>query len=255
MRGLTVSEGPAVLPIPHVIPTIALSMYDERLMGALPQVRDRIAAALQRSGRAHIVQLVAVTKGHPLDAVVAAWRAGLAIVGENRVQELASKRAQAPREVDVAWHLIGHLQRNKVRQAVPLVDVIHSVDSLRLAQELSKEAQRAGSVWRALVQVNVSGEESKGGFAGAAALDGIAEAAALPGLQLTGLMTMAPFTDDESVVRTTFRRTRELLESCHAADLPLGDELSMGMSSDYELAIEEGSTMIRLGTVLFGERP
>jgi PLP dependent protein len=229
-------------------------MYDERVRQALPQVHDRIAAALQRAGRGGAVQLVAVTKGHPAAAVAAAWRAGIAVVGENRVQELAAKREQTPADVKLAWHLIGHLQRNKVRQAVPLMDMIHSVDSLRLARELSNEAQRQGATVRGLVQVNVSGEETKGGFEGDAAVDGIAEAARLPGLDIAGLMTMAPFTDDEAVVRTTFRRTRELLERCHAAGLPLGAELSMGMSSDYELAIEEGSTMIRLGTVLFGER-
>jgi PLP dependent protein len=155
----------------------------------------------------------------------------------------------------VSWHLIGHLQRNKVRRAIALFDWIHSVDSLRLAQELSTEAERAGTTVRALVQVNASGEATKGGFDAARETDAVAAVAALPGLSCEGLMTMAPLTDDEALLRATFARTRSLLERCAAQGVPLrGRELSMGMSHDYELAIEEGSTMIRLGTVLFGER-
>jgi len=230
-------------------------MYETRLKEALPRTEDRIAGALERAGRTGPVELIAVTKGHPASAVDAAWRAGIRAVGENRVQELESKRAEVAPGNGVAWHLIGHLQRNKVRQSLPLFDLIHSVDSLRLARELSKESQRAGVDVRALVQVNMSGEETKGGFEGEAALEGIAEVAGLPGMAVMGLMTMAPLTGDEAVVRRTFRRTRELLERCGAEGIPLaGRELSMGMSSDYELAVEEGSTMIRLGTVLFGER-
>jgi pyridoxal phosphate enzyme (YggS family) len=229
-------------------------MYDERLRDALPRVEERIAAALLRSGRTDTVLLVAVTKGHPAAAVAAAWRAGIRAVGESRVQELALKRA-AVAVPGLSWHLIGHLQRNKVRQALPLFDLIHAVDSLRLAQELSREVQRTGATVRALVQVNVSGEATKGGFGAEDALEGIAAVASLPGIAVAGLMTMAPLTDDEGVVRGTFRRTRELLERCLALNIALsGRELSMGMSSDYEVAIEEGSTMVRLGTVLFGER-
>jgi PLP dependent protein len=230
-------------------------MYDARLKETLPRVEERVAAALGRSGRPDTVRLVAVTKSHPAAAVEAAWRAGIRTVGENRVQELIAKRGEVAADVDVAWHLIGHLQRNKVRQLLPLVDMVHSVDSVRLAQELSREAQRAGVTVRALVQVNVSGEESKGGFEGDSALDGVADVVEQPGLAVMGLMTMAPFTDDEQVVRGTFRRTRQLLERCLSQGLALaGRELSMGMSGDFELAIEEGSTMIRLGTTLFGER-
>lgn len=229
-------------------------MYDERLSEALPRVEERVAAALSRAGRTGAVRLVAVTKGHPAEAVLAAHAAGLRDVGENRVQELDEKRAALP-DVAVSWHLIGHLQRNKARRAVALFDWIHSIDSLRLAQELSKEAHRAGTTVRALVQVNASGEETKGGFDAAREADAVAEVAALPGLRCEGLMTMAPYTDEERVLRGTFRRTRELLERCVAEGAALhGRELSMGMSHDYEIAIEEGSTMIRLGTVLFGER-
>ena len=153
------------------------------------------------------------------------------------------------------WHLIGHLQRNKVRKALTSFELIHSVDSARLARELSAEAEREGRAVRGLVQVNVSGEETKGGFEGERVVEEIAAVCALPGMRIEGLMTMAPFTEEERVLRRTFGAARTLLERC-AAEVPgfAGRELSMGMSNDYELAIEEGSTMVRLGTVLFGER-
>jgi PLP dependent protein len=231
-------------------------MYDERLKRVLEPVRQRMDAARARSGRADEVRLIAVTKGHPLAAIEAAWRAGIADIGENRVQELDEKRSAFAGGADgPRWHLIGHLQRNKVRRALVLCDMIHSVDSLRLARELSKEAQRAGREVRALVQVNVSGETTKGGFDVRASLADIAEAGQLPGLSIEGLMTMAPWTEDESIIRDTFARTRQLLDRCAAEGVALrGRELSMGMSADFEIAIEEGSTMIRLGTTLFGER-
>jgi PLP dependent protein len=231
-------------------------MYEERVKESLRGVEDRIAAALARSGRAAAVRIVAVTKGHPVEAISAALRAGLRAIGENRVQELEAKRADyPPGELQPEWHLIGHLQRNKVRKALRLFDRIQSVDSLRLARELSAEAERAGVQVRALVQVNVSGEASKGGFAAACGTAEIAAVAALPGLAVDGLMTMAPFTDDQAALRATFGGARVLLERCVAEGVPLaGHELSMGMSADYEIAIEEGSTMVRLGTVLFGER-
>ena len=230
-------------------------MYDERLQQHLPAVEERIAAAQARAGRSGVVRIVAVTKGHGAAAVEAAIRAGLMDIGENRVQELEEKRGSLAEQGAARWHLIGHLQRNKERRALQLFDYIHSIDSLRLAQELSKEAVRAGVTVRGLVQVNVSGEETKGGFDADNGFDGIARVAGLQALSVEGLMTMAPLTDDEQVIRATFAGARTLLERCIAAGVPLhGNELSMGMSSDYEIAIEEGSTMIRLGTVLFGER-
>lgn len=231
-------------------------MYEERLKESVPRVRDRIASALGRSGRTDNVRLVAVTKGHPAAAVRAALAAGLHDAGENRIQELDEKRETlAGEDAGITWHLIGHLQRNKVRRGVQLFDYIHSIDSLRLARELSREAQRAGMEVRGLVQVNVSGEASKGGFEGDSALDEIAEVAALPGLLCDGLMTMAPFTADEKAVRATFAGARTLLERCVRERAGLnGTELSMGMSGDYEIALDEGSTMLRLGTILFGER-
>jgi PLP dependent protein len=229
-------------------------MYAGRLSEALPAVRERLAAAQARAGRTGPVELVAVTKGHPTGAAVAAAAAGLRICGENRVQELAQKVAELP-ELPVAWHLIGHLQRNKVRQALGLCALIHSIDSVRLARELSAEAERRGAAVRGLVQINVSGEATKGGFGEQDALAALAQIVELPWLRVEGLMTMAPFGAPEPVLRDVFGRTRRLLERCRAAwPGRIGAELSMGMSDDFEVAVEEGSTMVRLGTVLFGER-
>jgi hypothetical protein len=219
----------------------------------VPRVEDRIAQAQARSGRTGPVSLVAVTKGHPAAAAAAAAAVGLRICGENRVRELEEKRAAV--EASLEWHLIGHLQRNKVRQALPLFDLIHSVDSLRLAETLSAEAVRAGVEVSALVQVNASGEATKGGFDVRDGEEPVAQVAALPGLRVVGLMTMAPLTGDETVVRSTFRSARALFERCATAVNGFeARHLSMGMSNDFEVAVEEGSTMVRLGTVLFGER-
>jgi PLP dependent protein len=200
------------------------------------------------------VGIIAVTKNHPPEAVEAVIGAGLHDAGENRIQEMEEKVAAAGRD-SVVWHLIGHLQRNKARKALELADLIHSVDSLRLAQRISAlaiEMERRADV---LVQVNVAGEETKGGIEVERALDEIGAIAALPGLRVRGLMTMAPFTDDERVIRNVFSRTRRLQEE--AAKGAPGFEarhLSMGMSGDFEIAVEEGSTLVRLGTILLGER-
>ena len=230
-------------------------MWDSRLETSLPAVRDRIARALGRAGRGGDVRIVAVTKGHPPDAAAAAVRAGLRVLGENRVQELATKVAAVGRDA-AEWHLIGHLQRNKARQAVEASDLIHSVDSVRLGRALAAEGVRRGRPVRGLLQVNVSGEETKGGFEGEEAIAGLGTLAALEGLEIHGLMTMAPWTGDEGVLRRTFGAARRLLEEC-GRQVPgalRGAELSMGMSNDFEIAVEEGATMVRLGTVLFGER-
>lgn len=230
-------------------------MWDSRLQETLPEVRERIQRALDRAGRDREVRIVAVTKGHPVEAVEAAVRAGLGVIGENRIQELEEKVAALGRDA-AEWHMIGHLQRNKARSGITLFDRIHSVDSLRLARKLAREATRADLVVRGYMQVNVSGEESKGGIDGAAAVDALGTMAELDGLEIHGLMTMAPFTDDEKVLRATFRGMRQLLERLQK-ELPgglRGSELSMGMSNDFEIAVEEGATSVRLGTVLFGER-
>lgn len=232
-------------------------MKAAELRTSLDGVRERIGRARKRAGTVGPVELVAVTKGHRFEVVEAALDAGLRSLGENRVQELADKVARldgAGRSAEAEWHLIGHVQRNKVRQALPLFDLLHSIDSERLARELSAEAERSDREVAGLVQVNTSGEAAKSGFEAAQAADAVARIAALPRLRVLGLMTMAPWTDDEAVLRATFGRARELFERCADIDGFEPRHLSMGMSNDYEIAIEEGSTMVRLGTVLFGER-
>ena len=233
-------------------------MYEQRLRETLPRVEERIQQARQRGGRSNEVRVIAVTKGHPKSAVTGAVAAGLRDVGENRVPEMESKIEELGRDA-ATWHLIGHLQRNKVRKAVPLFDVIHSIDSLRLARELSEEAERAGVTVRGFVQVNASGEEAKSGIDisddVAPGLEAVQSICELSGLHIDGIMTMAPLTDDEKVLRSTFVRTRKLFDLC-AEQVTKFDarEVSMGMSNDFEIAVEEGSTMVRLGTILFGER-
>lgn len=229
-------------------------MEPSTLSARVDAVRERIEQARARAGRSEPVTLVAVTKTHPASAVLAARGAGVADVGENRVPELEEKVAEVGRGA-VRWHLIGHLQRNKVRRALPLFDLLHSLDSHRLAEVVSEESVRAGAVTRVLVQVNASGEEAKGGFSAEEAVDAVGRICELPGLRVEGLMTMAPFTDDQAVLRGTFRTTRRVWEE--AARQVAGFHpvhLSMGMSNDFEIAVEEGSTLVRVGTVLFGER-
>jgi pyridoxal phosphate enzyme (YggS family) len=219
----------------------------------LAEVEARIEAARARSGRGEGVTILAVTKGHPAAMVELAWQAGLRKVGENRVTELEAKRSEVL--VPLEWHLIGHLQRNKVRRALGAFDLLHSLDSMRLAQVVSEEAERAGVEVAVLVQVNASGEESKGGFEVEQGVDAVAGVAVLPGIAVRGVMTMAPYTAEEAVLRQTFARTRALHDEC-ARGVPgfVAEHCSMGMSNDYEIAVEEGSTLVRLGTVLFGER-
>ncbi len=232
-------------------------MNDGELRASLDSVRERIARASERAGRDEAVEIVAVTKTHGDDVVEAALAAGLRRLGENRVQELAGKVERLGSKVRAAgaeWHLIGHLQRNKAKQALPLFDMIHSIDSERLAADLSKEGEKDARVVTGLVQVNTSGEEAKSGFEYDEAVDAVGRSCELPSLRVVGLMTMAPFVAEERVLRDTFRRARELYDRCASLDGFEARHLSMGMSNDYEIAVEEGSTMVRLGTVLFGER-
>ena len=233
-------------------------MYEARIREKLPGVQAQITDALKRAGRQDRVRIVAVTKGHPVAAVRAATAAGLNDCGENRVGELATKSEELGRHA-ATWHLIGHLQRNKVKQAIELLDLIHSIDSLRLARTLSEQAASTGRKVRGLIQVNASGEETKGGIDvsddAAAAVAVAREIIELPNLEIEGFMTMAPFDATESVLRSTFGRTRRLRDACRQQIASFnGSELSMGMSNDFEVAVEEGSTMVRLGTILFGER-
>ncbi len=226
-------------------------MAFEGLSDRLAAVREVIAAQLARSGLAHPVRIVAVTKTHGPEAVRAAHAAGLAMVGENRVQE-AVRKQDALGDLPVEWHLIGSLQRNKARHAVGRFALIHSVDRADLADELARRVPEGGRQ-AVLLEVNCSGEAQKGGVApdGLAAL--LEHVGALPTLEVRGLMTMAPYTDDEGIQRATFARLRDLRERLAGAGWSL-PELSMGMSGDYPAAVAEGATMLRLGTVLFGER-
>jgi pyridoxal phosphate enzyme (YggS family) len=216
----------------------------------LAEIRARIAAARARGGHGQDVTIVAVTKTHGADAVEAAAAAGLTDVGENKVQEALAKMPQVA--APVRWHLIGHLQRNKVKQVGDFA-LIHSMDSPRLADALDAFGRARGRPVEVLMQVNVSGEGTKGGYPPA---DVAAEAdrlRAASGLVVRGAMTMAPFDADEATLRGVFAGARAARATLAAAGHP-ASELSMGMSGDYEIAVEEGATLVRLGTVLFGAR-
>jgi len=221
------------------------------LPGRVANVRETIAAHQRLGGWSHPVTIVAVTKTHGPDAVRAAARAGLHALGENRVQEALGKMA-ATAEVPVAWHLIGTLQRNKVRQIVGRFAILHAVDRPELLAELARRVP-ADTPQRILLEVNCAGEARKAGVA-PADLPALADQALRhPSLRLEGLMTMAPFTADSAVQRATFRRLRAVRDQMTQRGLSL-PELSMGMSNDFTVAVEEGATMVRLGTILFGER-
>jgi pyridoxal phosphate enzyme (YggS family) len=219
----------------------------------LAAVRGRIAAAAARAGRrTDSVTIIAVTKGHPLERVREAAGAGLLDVGESRVQEAAAKQAAWP-DAPVRWHLVGHLQRNKARLAAGRFALIHSLDSLRLADALEAGAAAAGVVQDVLVEVNVAREPQKSGAMPEEAPDLVARAAGLPHLVVRGLMTLAPYDAPAAVQHRVFGELRELRDRLATSDLELA-VLSMGMSADFEAAVEEGATMVRLGTILFGER-
>jgi pyridoxal phosphate enzyme (YggS family) len=210
------------------------------------EVRKRISCACLRAGRSpQEVTIVAITKGFPPQAIIEAWEAGIRHFGENRVQEAAIKIPQVS-HLSATWHMVGHLQTNKVKKALALFHTIDSVDSFHLAQEISKRAQ---SMVPILLEVNVAGEASKFGFTPQEVLREAERVAALPHLDVRGLMTVAPLASHPEEVRPIFRRLRELARALGLR------ELSMGMSDDYEVAIEEGATMVRLGRAIFGPRP
>lgn len=220
------------------------------LPARVAEVRERIAQAVRRGGHGQEVRLVAVTKTYGPEAVIAAYEAGVADVGENRVQEALDKMAHLG--VPVRWHLIGHLQRNKAK-ALDRFSLFHALDSSRLADAVDEVGRRRGAPVDALVQVNVVGEASKGGFS----LDDVAREGErlrqCAGVRVRGVMTMAPLDADEATLRRVFAGARGAREVMRAVGHD-AQELSMGMSGDYEVAVEEGATMVRLGTVLFGER-
>lgn len=218
------------------------------------QVRARVAAAALRAGRRpEDVRVIAVSKTFPASSVRAAYDAGIRTFGENRVQEALEKISELP--ADIEWHLIGHLQTNKARAAVGRFALIHSVDSLHLAQELDRQAQRAGLTQRILLQVNVADEETKSGFDPSATATAASDIAQLKYLNIEGLMTIGPLAEAPEDVRWVFRELRALRDELRgrfpSLQLP---ELSMGMTGDFEVAVEEGATLIRVGRAIFGER-
>ncbi|HEY1387389.1 MAG TPA: YggS family pyridoxal phosphate-dependent enzyme [Ktedonobacterales bacterium] len=238
------------------------SRDDDQLARRIAAIRARVAAAAGRAGRdPESVGIIAVSKTMPAQAVMAAAVHGLRLFGENRVQEAREKIAAvaATGLTAIRWELIGHLQTNKAARAVELFARVQSVDSVRLAEALSMRAHQTGRVLSVLLEVNVAGEESKSGIA-PSALVGVARAiAALPNLHMEGLMTVAPLVDDPEAVRPVFRQMRALRETLRA-EVPIGadggwPELSMGMTDDFEVAIEEGATLVRIGRAIFGERP
>lgn len=201
--------------------------------------------------------LVAVSKTHPPELVLQAYEAGQRVFGENKVQEMVAKYEVLPK--DIQWHLIGHLQSNKVKYIAPFVHLIHSVDSLKLLQEIDKQAAKNKRIISCLLQVYIAQEETKFGFS-PEEIESLTQSAELPQLQsirIVGLMGMASFTDNTQQIRTEFRKLKKLFDTLKKSALPTNvnmTELSMGMSSDYTLAIEEGSTMVRVGSAIFGNR-
>ena len=222
---------------------------------SLEEVRENIRQACRRAGRdPKEVTLIAVSKTKPVPMLREAYEAGARDFGENKVQEIAAKKPELPE--DIRWHMIGHLQRNKVKYIIDKVYLIHSVDSLRLAEEISKEAVKHGVTANILIEVNVAGEESKFGVSPEDTPGLIEEISRLPAIQVRGLMTIAPFVEKAEDNRIIFNAllklyvdiSRKNIDNVHM------DFLSMGMTGDYEVAVEEGATFVRVGTGIFGER-
>lgn len=219
----------------------------------LDSIHQRIRAVCERAGRApESVTLMAVSKSHPPETVRAAADCGQVFFGENKVQEAKAKIPLCPGKL--RWHFIGHLQSNKVRDAVDLFEMVQGVDSLALAREISKRCEQAAKTLPILLEVNVAGEASKFGYAPERLLAELNELNALPKIEIHGLMAIPPFAPVAEKARPYFRRLRELKTACEQVlGTPL-PQLSMGMSGDFEVAIEEGATLVRIGTALFGPR-
>ena len=240
-------------PIAEVLVRLDTAMA---LAERVAEVRGRIAEAARRGGHGNAVRLIAVTKTQPASAVLAAVEAGITDVGENKVQEATRKQdelaAAGTAPADLRWHLIGHLQTNKAK-ALPRFALFHALDRANLADAAAAVATKANTVLDVLVQVNVSGEATKGGYPLAELPREAARLAAVPDLRVRGVMTMAPLDADERMLRTVFGGARSALQVLKGAGHD-ATELSMGMSGDFEIAVEEGATLVRLGTVLFGAR-
>lgn len=232
-------------------------MHQPELAQPLSHVRDALGRAAAEAGRApDSLRLVAVTKTVPAERIREAYGLGVRLVGENRVQEARQKQAQLA-DLALEWHLIGHLQTNKVKQAVGSFSLIHSVDSLRLLEAIDAQARAIGCRQDILLQVNVAREGTKSGFAPEEVPAALEEALALRGVAVRGLMAIAPRAEDPETVRSVFRQLRELRDACQtlAGDRAELTELSMGMSADFRTAIAEGATLVRIGTGIFGQRP
>lgn len=221
----------------------------------LEQVRQKIRCSCEKAGREeNEVTLISVSKTKPLSMLREAYEAGARDFGENKVQELMEKIPQMPE--DIRWHMIGHLQRNKVKYIVGKVYLIHSVDSLRLAEEISREAVKQGTTVNILLEVNVAGEESKFGAALEETAGLVLSVSKLPGIHICGLMTIAPYVENAEENRQYFRKLKQLsvdIERKNIDNVNM-DVLSMGMTGDYSVAVEEGATYVRVGTGIFGER-
>jgi pyridoxal phosphate enzyme (YggS family) len=236
---------------------IKTGMEDRMLLERIKDVYRKISSAVIRSGRNPFdVKLIAVTKTVPLERIKAAADLGLRVFGENRVQEaqekIAACRSQCP-DCTIEWHMIGHLQKNKAKTAVQLFEVIHSLDSIELAGLLNKHAEEAGKVQRVLIEVKLSSEDTKHGVAKENLISLMESVSGMKNLKLEGLMTVPPFFDDPETARPYFRNLRYLRDEAEKKGFRL-PELSMGMTNDYEVAILEGATMVRIGTGIFGER-
>lgn len=221
----------------------------------LAEINERIRVAAQKAGRTpDAIRLVAVSKTRPAADISAAYAAGQLLFGENYIQELTGKLTEVSEPVQ--WHVIGHLQSNKVKYIAGKVALIHSVDRLSLAQEIDRQWRSLDTVCDVLIQVNISGEQSKSGTSTEEALQLVRSCAALPNISIKGLMTMPPFFDDPEAARPYFAALRQLAERINAEQLPgvAMTELSMGMSGDFEAAIQEGATLVRVGTAIFGVR-
>ena len=218
-------------------------------------VKSKIEEAAKRSGRdLSEITLIAVSKTKPVEMISDVYECGIREFGENKVQEITAKSAVLPS--DINWHMIGHLQRNKVKQVINKTVLIHSVDSIRLAEAISKEAVAQNITVSILLEVNVAGEDTKYGFTLEETPHILTEIAAMPGLFIRGLMTSAPFVDDPEENRQYFKQLKDLCVDLKAKNIDNTsmDFLSMGMTNDYEVAIEEGATHVRVGTAIFGER-
>ncbi len=227
-----------------------MSVY-ENIMQIRKSIENR---AMQNNRAAEDICLVAVSKTHTAPEVREAYDCGVRDFGENKVQEMLEKHAQLPE--DIRWHMIGHLQRNKVRQIVPFVSMIHSVDSIRLCAEIDKEAAKLSRVIPILLEVNISGEDTKYGLSKEDLPSILQAAASFPSIHVEGLMTVAPFTEDTAQIRLVFSDLRELFLDIKSQKLDnvAMNYLSMGMSHDYEIAIDEGATHVRIGSSIFGIR-